>query len=45
MRVGVRVSARVSVGVRVRARVRGRVRGGDYFLRLHTLFSIVGLAR
>ena len=26
-------------------RVRVRVRGGDYFLLLHTPFSIVGLAR
>ena len=35
-----------SVRVRVRERVRGRVRvRGDYFLRLHTPFSKVGLAR
>ena len=32
-------------GPRVRVRVRVRVRGGDYFLRLHTPFSIVGLVR
>ena len=33
----------VRVRVRVRGRVRVRVRGGDYFLRLHTPFSIVGV--
>ena len=46
-------SAWVRVEVRVRVRVRAfferrsrvRVRGGDYFLRLHTPFSIVGSAR
>ena len=38
-----RVRARVRV--RARFRVRVRVSGGDYFLRLHTPFSIVWLAR
>ena len=32
-------------GALIRVRVRVRVREGDYFLRLHTPFSIVGLAR
>ena len=45
--VGVRLATTTMVGlglgvVRVRVRVRGE---GDYFLRLHTPFSIVGLAR
>ena len=40
----IRVRVRVRVKVKVRVRVRVRVRGGDYFLRLHTPFSIVGLA-
>ena len=31
--------------IRVRVRVRVKVSGGGYFLRLHTPFSIVGLAR
>ena len=31
--------------VRAMVRVRRRDRGGEYFLRLHTPFSIVGLAR
>ena len=35
---------RVRVRVKLRVNVRVRVRG-DYFLRLHTPFSIVGLAR
>ena len=47
IRVRVRVRGRVRVGVRVRVRVRARLGLGlgDYFLRLHTSFSIVGLAR
>jgi len=46
VRVRVRVQVRVRVRVRVRVSVRVRVRvRGDYFLRLHTPFSIVGYAR
>ena len=40
-----RLRLRLRVRNRVRNRVRVRVRGGDYFLRLHTPFSIVGSAR
>ena len=45
VRVKVRVRVRDRVRVRVRIRISIRVTGGDYFLRLHTPFSIVGLAR
>ena len=45
MPITVRVRGRARVRVRVRVRGRGRVRRGDYFLRLHTPFSMIGLAR
>ena len=56
VRAGALVRGRFTMTGRSRARVRVRKRdarvrvfalglGGDYFLRLHTAFSIVGLAR
>ena len=45
MEVGLEVGVGVGVGLRVRVGVVVGVGGGeDYFLRLHTPFSIVGLA-
>ncbi len=46
VRVGLKCKAMVRVRVRVRVMVRVGVRlWGDYFLRLHTPFCIVGLDR